>query len=136
MSFTKLHTADRASGALDSQLLSSQTTGTFTFSTLANLGTQSWQATAGDEILITIEDEHILLSALTVSMGTATATIATNGRGYNGTSAATHASTTVLYCHWTKAHVDNIQEHLAKLDDLGLINYTALCPYHYERVGS
>lgn len=128
MTYIKLNTPDRASGVLDSQLLSSQTSGSFTFSNLSNLGTQSWEADAGVETVITIEDEQILLSSLTESAGTCTATIATNGRGYNNTTAATHLSTTAVQVRFNKSHADRIQTHLKKMDDLGIINYSDYTP--------
>ena len=116
--------ADRASGTLDAQLASSQTNGTFTFSSLSNLGSQSWASTAGYNAIITIESEQILCSSVTVSSGTATATIATSGRGYNGTTAATHAASTAVTLNVTAKAIENIQAEVWN-HVKGLIGYDA-----------
>lgn len=121
MSFTKLFVLDRASGLLSAQLLSSQTSGTFTFevSPANPLGTQSWNMPSGYKAVITIENEQILLSALSIAGTTVTGTIET--RGYNSTQAATHASNSTVAIHLTKAHVDAIENHIAQFVETGLI---------------
>jgi hypothetical protein len=111
MSYQKLYVIDRASFLLDAQLLSSQTSGTFTGSSGSLLGTQSWNMPAGYKAVLTIENEQILLSAMSVSGGVITCTIDT--RGYNSTTAATHSSGVTCEIHLTKAHVDAMQEEVA-----------------------
>lgn len=111
MSYQKLYALDRASFLLDAQLLSSQTVGTFTGSTASVLGTQSWNMPAGYKAILTIENEQVLVSAMSILAGTVTCTIDT--RGYNGTAAATHAAGTLCEIHLTKAHVDNFQDEIA-----------------------
>lgn len=110
MSYQKLLARDRAGGVLTAQLLSSQTVGTFSFGTLLNLGSQTW-VTGSKKAIITIEDEQILVSAITVSLGVATATIQT--RGYNGTTAATHAISTAVSCTMNAAVFDSLQDQIA-----------------------
>lgn len=122
MLFTPIKNLDRFRGVLAAQLLSSQTTGTFQINTASALGSQLVTMAAGYYARVTIEDEHILLSGFSVSGATVTCTIATNGRGYNGTSAATHAADTTVECHWNKSDQDNINNHLMRFDDGGIIN--------------
>ncbi len=110
MSYQKLYVIDRASFLLDAQLLSSQTSGTFTGSSGSLLGTQSWNMPAGYKAVLTIENEQILLSAMSISGGVITCTIDT--RGYNNTTAATHSSGVTCEIHLTKAHVDAMQEEV------------------------
>lgn len=119
MSYQKLYALDRASFLLDAQLLSSLSSGTFTGSSSSVLGTQSWNMPAGYKAVITIEQEQILLSVMSISGGTVTCTIDT--RGYNGTTAATHAAGTLVEMHLTKAHLDSIVAWLANFDTTGLI---------------
>ncbi len=114
MSFQKLLVLDRASFFLDAQVLSSQTSGTFTGSSASLLGTQSWNMAAGYKAIITIENEQILLSGLSISGGTVTCTIDT--RGYSGTSAATHGSGTLVEIHLTKAHFEALQDEVSTLN--------------------
>lgn len=122
----KLHTIDRATGLLDAQLNSSTTAGSFTLSGLSLLGSQDWDSPAGEQAIITFEDEQIL-GTMAESAGTLTFTIATNGRGYNGTSAATHLAETVGYIRMTSAHYeilkDEVVSHVA-----GLIIYDGVNP--------
>lgn len=122
MLFTPIKNLDRFRGVLAAQLLSSQTTGTFQINTASALGSQLVTMASGYYAKVTIEDEHILLSAFSVSGATVTCTIATNGRGYNGTSAATHLSDTTVEIRYNKADVDNINAHLLRFDDGGIIN--------------
>ena len=124
MSYQKLYVLDRASFLLDAQLLSSLTSGTFTGSSSSVLGTQSWNMPATHKAVITIEQEQILLSGLSISGGTITCTIDT--RGYNGTTAATHAAGSLIEIHLTKAHYDQLQDYLAALDDGGYIVQSAV----------
>jgi hypothetical protein len=121
MPFTKHYVLDRASGILDSQLLSSLTSGTFTFSSSVALGAQSWTMPSGYIGVITIEDEQIMCSALSIAVGVVTATIGTNGRGYSNTTAATHPSLSAVEVHVVKSNIDNIQDYLSTLSDTGLI---------------
>lgn len=121
MPFTKHYVLDRASGILDSQLLSSLTSGTFTFSSSVALGAQSWTMPSGYIGVITIEDEQIMCSALSIAVGVVTATIGTNGRGYSDTTAATHPSLSAVEVHVVKSNIDNIQDYLSTLSDTGLI---------------
>jgi hypothetical protein len=111
MSYQKLYVIDRASFLLDAQLLSSQTSGTFTGSSGSLLGTQSWNMPAGYKAVLTIENEQILLSGMSISGGVITCTIDT--RGYNNTTAATHSSGVTCEIHLTKAHVDALQDEVA-----------------------
>lgn len=113
MSYQKLFVLDRASFLLDAQLLSSQTSGTFTGSSASALGTQSWNMLAGNKAVLTVENEQILLSAMSILGGVVTCTIDT--RGYNGTTAATHSSGASCEMHLTKAHVDVIGDELANV---------------------
>lgn len=122
MLFTPIKNLDRFRGVLAAQLLSSQTTGTFQINTASALGAQLVTMAAGYYAKVTIEDEHILLSGFSVSGATVTCTIATNGRGYNGTTAATHAADTTVEIRYNKADVDNINAHLLRFDDGGIIN--------------
>lgn len=123
MLLTPLYFLDRASGLLAAQLLSSQTVGTFQFGKVATpasaLGTQSWTMPSGYKAVLTIDDEQILVSAMSYSSGVVTATIDT--RGYNNTQAATHASDSTVSIHLTKAGVDAIINHLKQFDEAGLI---------------
>ena len=66
---------------------------------------------AGYKAILTIENEQILLSAMSISGGVITCTIDT--RGYNNTTAATHSSGVTCEIHLTKAHVDAMQEEVA-----------------------
>jgi hypothetical protein len=79
---------------------------------------------AGYKAIITIEQEQILLSAMSISGGTITCTIDT--RGYNGTTAATHAAGTLIEVHLTKAHLDQLQNYIAEFDDGGFIVQTTV----------
>lgn len=124
MSYQKLLVLDRASFLLDAQLLSSQTSGTFTGSSASVLGTQSWNMPAGYKAVLTIENEQILLSAMSISGGTVTCTIDT--RGYGNTTAATHASGATCEIHFTKAGHDQLQDYLAGFDDGGFIVQSAV----------
>lgn len=121
MQFTPIKQLDRFRGVLAAQLLSSQTTGTFVVNTASALGSQLVTMAAGYYARVTIEDEHILLSGFSVSGSTVTCTIASGGRGYNGTTAATHNSDTTVECRWGKSDVDNINNHLLRFDDGGMI---------------
>ncbi len=124
MSYQKLLVLDRASFLLDAQLLSSQTSGTFTGSSASVLGTQSWNMPAGYKAVLTIENEQILLSAMSIAGGTITCTIDT--RGYGNTTAATHASGATCEIHFTKAGHDQLQDYLAGFDDGGFIVQSAV----------
>ncbi len=119
MSYQKLFVLDRASFLLDAQLLSSQTSGTFTGSSASALGTQSWNMPAGYKGVLTIENEQILLSAMSISGGVVTCTIDT--RGYDNTTAATHASGATCEIHFTKGNYDQLQDFLANFDEGGFI---------------
>lgn len=121
MSFTKQYFLDRASGILDAELLSSLTAGTFTFSTAVALGSQSWTMPAGYFAVLTIDDEQIKLSSLSYSVGVVTATLATNGRGFNDTTVATHDALSAVNLHVVAGAFDNLQDYLATLSDTGLI---------------
>ena len=116
---TPLFTLDRASGLLAAQLLSSQTVGTFQFNTASALGTQSWNMPSGYKAVLTIENEQILVSALSIAGAVVTATIDT--RGYNNTQAATHASNTSVEIHANKAVLDSLFTFLKQFDEGGLI---------------
>lgn len=100
-----IYAIDRASGTLDSQLLSSTTSGTFTISSLSQLGSQSWNSTSGYYVIITIDDEQILCSSMTESGGTVTLTIATSGRAYANTTAATHDAGASVELHIVKSMI-------------------------------
>ena len=113
MPYQNIYLLDRASFLLDAQLLSSLTSGTFTGSSSSVLGTQSWNMPAGYNAIITVEQEQILLSAMSITGGTITCTIAT--RGYNGTTAATHTAGTVIELHLTKAHFDGLQSEVSSV---------------------
>lgn len=115
MSFTPFYVLDRASGELSAQLLSSVVSpSTFTLSNVSALGSQSWNATAGQNVIVTIEDEQILCSAMSISGGLVTLTIST--RGYNGTTAATHAAATTVELHVVTKHLTNVQDWADALD--------------------
>lgn len=101
------HFMDRASGTLDVQLLSSAVSGTFTISSLSQLGSQSWDAAAGDYIELTIDNERIVCSAMEETGGTVTLTIAE--RGADDTTPATHTAGSTVYLNMVKAHLDEIQ---------------------------
>lgn len=122
MQFTPLLKYDRFRGTLSAQLLSSQTSGTFQINNASALGSQLATMPAGYQTTVTIEDEHILLSGFSVSGSTVTCTIATNGRGYNGTSAAQHESDTTVEQRLNNDDVDNVNAHLNRFDDGGIIN--------------
>ncbi len=107
---------DRASGKLTLLLPSSTVSGTFQFDTLVNLGSQTWQTPASFYAVVTIEDEQILLSGITVAGGVATATIATGGRGYNGTTAADHVATTPVQLTANSEWLSNLQTVLKNTD--------------------
>jgi microcystin-dependent protein len=124
MSLQKLYVLDRASFLLDAQLLSSLSAGTFTGSSSSVLGTQSWNMPSTHKAVITIEQEQILVSGMSITGGTITCTIDT--RGYNGTTAATHAAGSLIEIHLTKAHYDQLQDYLATLDDGGYIVQSAV----------
>lgn len=121
-----LHTVDRASAQLDGQLLSSTTSGSFTLSNLSILGSQDWDSPSGEQAILSINNEQILCT-LAESGGTLTATIVTSGRGYNGTTAATHAANDYAYIRMTSAHYeiikDEVQSHVQ-----GLIVYDGVTP--------
>lgn len=121
MQFVPFYKLDRLRGVLASQLLSSQTTGTFQINNTTALGSQLATMPSGFQTTVTIEDEHILLSGFSVSGSTVTCTIATNGRGYNGTAAATHASDTVVEQRLNNDDMDNFNNHLNRIDDGGLL---------------
>ncbi len=108
--FKTFHLIDRASGTLDAELDSSQSSGTFSISALSELGTQSWDSASGEYIIVTIEDEQILCSAMSESGGTATLTI--SERGYNNTSAATHAASSDVEIHIVKGILDEIMDEV------------------------
>ena len=124
MSLQKLYVLDRASFLLDAQLLSSLSAGTFTGSSSSVLGTQSWNMPSTHKAVITIEQEQILVSGMSITGGTITCTIDT--RGYNGSTAATHAAGSLIEIHLTKAHYDQLQDYLATLDDGGYIVQSAV----------
>lgn len=128
MLLTPLYLLDRASGLLAAQLLSSQTAGTFQFGKLATpasaLGTQSWNMPTGWKAVLTIDDEQILVSAMSITAGVVTATIDT--RGYNNTQAATHLSDATVSIHITKATTDAIMNHIKQFDEAGLIVPTGI----------
>lgn len=109
---------DRAAGELDAQLLSSQTAGTFTFGNLTNLGSQDFNMPAEQKAVLTIEDEQILISAMSETAGTVTATI--EQRGYNGTSAATHDPATPVRLTANSAWLNNLQD-TAAADDAAVL---------------
>lgn len=121
MQFIPIRALDRFRGVLAAQLLSSYTVGTFLVNASSALGTQLTTMPAGYYAKITIEDEQILLSGFSVAGAVVTCTIATNGRGYNGTSAATHLSDTTVEIHFTKGDADNLNTHLMRFDDDGFI---------------
>jgi len=110
---------DRASGALDAQLLSSQTVGTFTFSSENHLGTQSWNSPVGFKAILTIDNEQLIVSALSIAAGTVTATIDT--RGYNGTTAATHGAGSTVQITANSGWLQNMQSSLAN-DDASIVS--------------
>ncbi len=110
---------DRASGALDAQLLSSQTVGTFTFSSENHLGTQSWNSPVGFKAILTIDSEQLIVSALSIATGTVTATIDT--RGFNGTTAATHGAGSTVQITANSGWLQNMQSTLAT-DDAAILN--------------
>ena len=111
---TRFYCVDRADGTLDSQLLSSATSGTFTLTLVNSLGTQSFNATANYKIIVTIEDEQILCSAMSVSGSTVTLTIQT--RGYNNTTAATHASATTVSFNIVAKFIQQLSEDIYTVD--------------------
>lgn len=120
MQYQPLFILDRfGAGTLHAQLLSSQTSGSFQIDNASALGSQLATMGSGLKTIVTIENEQILCSGFSVSGSTVTCTIDT--RGYNGTSAATHALGTVVEGHWTKAHSDRMLEHLNRFDDDGLL---------------
>lgn len=121
-----LHTVDRASAQLDGQLLSSTTSGSFTLSNLAILGTQDWDSPSGEQAILSINNEQILCT-LAESGGTLTATIATSGRGYNGTTAATHAANDYAYVRMTSTHYEVLKDEVAS-HVLGLSVYDGVVP--------
>lgn len=121
-----LHTIDRASAQLDGQLLSSTTSGSFSLSNLSILGSQDWDTPSGEQAILTINNEQILCT-LAESGGTLTATIATNGRGYNGTSAATHDANDYAYIRMTSAHYELIKDEVASHVQ-GIIAYEGTTP--------
>lgn len=121
MQFTPTKQLDRFRGVLAAQLDSSQTTGTFVINSASALGTQLVTMPAGYVARLTIEDEHILLSAFSVSGSTVTCTIASGGRGYNGTTAATHIADTTVEMRLNKADVDSMNDHLNRFDDDAMI---------------
>lgn len=105
----RYHSIDRASGTLDAQLLSSTTSGNFTVGSLSILGSQDWDTPSGEYAILTIEDEQILVT-LSESGGTLTCTIVT--RGYNNTTAATHAASTAVEIHLTSEHYEALKDEL------------------------
>lgn len=121
-----LHTVDRASAQLDGQLLSSTTSGSFTLSNLSILGSQDWDSPSGEQAILSINNEQILCT-LAESGGTLTATIVTSGRGYNGTTAATHAANDYAYIRMTSAHYEIIKDEVASHVQ-GLIAYDGVVP--------
>lgn len=120
----KLHTIDRISATLDSQLLSSVTVGSFTLSGAAPLGAQTIDSPSGEYVILTLENEQIL-GTMTYSAGTITFTITT--RGYNSTTAATHAASTVGYFRMTSDHYEKLKDELASHVN-GLILYDGTVP--------
>lgn len=120
----QLHSIDRASGQLDAQLLSSVTVGSFTMSNLSLLGSQTWDTPSGEQAIISMENEQILCT-MAESGGTLTVTIVT--RGYNGTTAATHAANTIGYIRMTSAHYEIVKDEVAK-HVTGLIAYDGTTP--------
>lgn len=115
---------DRASGTLDATLLASLTSGTFTFSSLELLGSQSWDTPAGVQAVLTIENEQILVTT-NVALGVATATIVQ--RGYNGTTAANHNEGTPVQLTVNSAYLKNLESSIVKDDSAilaGLIYQT------------
>ena len=121
MQLTPIVILDRmGGGTLHAQLLSSQTSGTFQIDNASALGTQLVTLAAGNNVLVTIESEQILCSGFSVSGSTVTLTIATNGRGTNS-QAVTHSAGVAVEMHYTKAHNDNINNHIKQFDAAGLI---------------
>ena len=118
---TQNYLLDRASGLLDAQLLSSATNGTFTFTVpQANpVGTQSWNMPAGYTAILTIGSEQILISAMSISGMTVTATIST--RGYNSTTAATQAAGSTVQLTANSGWLQNIQGAVAN-DDASILS--------------
>lgn len=108
--YKKFHTLDRAEGVLDAQLLSSVTSGSFTISSLSELGAQDWNADSGDYAIVTIENEQILCSAMTETGGTVTLTI--SSRGYADTTAETHTAGVEVYIRIVKSIVEEIQDEV------------------------
>jgi hypothetical protein len=128
---TPLYCLDRASGTLDAQLPSAQVGGTFTFTPTAStpLGSQSYNMPGGQNCVVTIENEQILISAMSIAAGDVTCTI--SQRGYNGTSAATHVISTAVNFNVNKNHPDNLQTQIAatqtivNLDDASILSCLA-----------
>ena len=108
-------------GTLHAQLLSSQTTGTFQIDAASALGAQLVSMPAGEMVVLTIENEQILLSNFVVSGSIVVCTLTNGQRGYNQTTPATHNVGTVCEIHFTKAHHDAMLTHLNRFDDNGLI---------------
>lgn len=124
--FIKLYALDRAYGELSAQLLSSVVApDTFDLTNVSVLGSQSWNVTAGEYVVVTCEDEQILCSAGSISGSLVTLTILT--RGYNGTTAATHAAGTRVELRVGKAHHDRNSDWVKTADaDLYTNNYAPL----------
>ena len=121
MQLTPIVILDRmGGGTLHAQLLSSQTSGTFQIDNASALGTQLATVAAGNNTLLTIENEQILCSGFSVSGSTVTCTIATNGRGTNS-QAATHNAGVAVEMHYTRTHNDNINNHIRQFDAAGLL---------------
>lgn len=121
MLFTPDYLLDRFAGVLSAQLLSSQTSGTFQINNASALASQLATMTSPFQCTVTIESEQILLSAFSVSGSTVTCTIASGGRGYNSTQAATHAADTAVEIHLPKGVMNNIITHGRRFDDDGMI---------------
>lgn len=122
MQFKRIKTFDNnALGTLNAALLASQTSGSFQLNGASALGSQLASIASGQYFIVSIENEEILCSALTVVSTTVTCVIATGGRGYNSTSAVDHIIATAAECHWTSGHGEEHNAHLARFDDDGLI---------------
>lgn len=132
MPFQPLTVYDRmGGGTLHAQLLNSLGAGgTFQIDNASALGTQLASMPAGSQGGVFTTELEQILATFTVSGSTVTCTIVT--RGYNGTSAATHALGAAVEMHWTKAHNDVVNSYLSALDGTYLknrvINYDGVTP--------
>ena len=106
-----LQAFDRGQATLDSELLSSVTSGSFTLSDATILGSQTWVSATGEQAILTLEDEQIL-GTIAVSGSDVTFTIASGGRGFNGTTAATHSAEITGYFRMTAMHHETLKDEI------------------------